>query len=55
MLYKLLGIAVWKGGKALLRAKYGSAMASKPLLAGGLALAAAGAVVAALKRGGDDA
>ena len=29
-------------------------MAPKPLLAGGLALAAAGVVVAALKRGGDE-
>jgi hypothetical protein len=50
MLYKLLGIAVWKGGKALLRSKYAAARAPKPLLAGGLALAAAGALVAVLKR-----
>ena len=54
MFYKLLGIAVWKGGKALLRAKYGSAMAPKPLLAGGLALAAAGVLAAVLKHGGDE-
>jgi hypothetical protein len=51
MLYKLLGIAVWKGAKALLRTKYGTVMAPKPLLAGGLALAAAGVAVAVLKRG----
>ena len=54
MFYKLLGIAVWKGSKALLRAKYGSALAPKPLLAGGLALAAAGVLVAVLKHGGDE-
>jgi hypothetical protein len=54
MFYKLLGIAVWKGSKALLRAKYGSAMAPKPLLAAGLALAAAGVLVAVLKHGGDE-
>ena len=49
MAYKLLGIAVWKGGKWFLRRKYGAAMAPKPLLAGGLAVAAAGAVAGALK------
>jgi hypothetical protein len=36
MAYKLLGITVWKGAKWFLRRKYGSAMAPKPLLAGGL-------------------
>jgi len=51
MLYKLLGIAVWKGVKILLRERFGTA---KPLLAGGLALAAAGVLVAVLKRGDGD-
>jgi hypothetical protein len=49
--YKLLGIVVWKGGKWFLRRKYGAAMAPKPLLAGGLVLAAIGVAVAAKQRG----
>jgi hypothetical protein len=40
MFYKLLGMAVWKGGKLFLRRRYGAAMAPKPLLAGGLVLVA---------------
>jgi hypothetical protein len=40
MFYKLLGMAVWKGGKLFLRPRYGAAMAPKPLLAGGLVLVA---------------
>ena len=36
MFYKLLGMAVWKGLKVFLRRRYGSAMAPKPLLAGGI-------------------
>jgi hypothetical protein len=43
MLYRLLGIAVWKGGKLVLRRKYGSLYAPKALLGGGL-LAVAGGV-----------
>ena len=54
MFYKLLGFAVWKGGKLVLRRKYGSGMAPKPLLAGVLALAAGGVLVAVLKNAGDD-
>jgi hypothetical protein len=50
MAYKLLGIAVWKGAKWFLRHKYGSAMAPKPLLAGGLVLALIGAALAARQR-----
>ena len=53
MLYKLLGIAVWKAGKYLLRRNYGIARAPKPLLAGGLLLGIAGVVLAARARGGD--
>jgi hypothetical protein len=53
MLYKLLGMAVWKGGKVFLRRKYGTAMAPKPLLAGGLLLVIAGVVLAARTRGDD--
>jgi len=34
MLYKLLGMIVWKGAKVVLRRKYGATYAPKPLLAG---------------------
>lgn len=41
--YKLLGFAVWKGGKWALRRKYGRAMMPKPAIAavvlGGIGLA----------------
>lgn len=54
MFYKLLGMAVWNGGKFFLRRKYGSTYVPKAVLAGaavavvgGLALA-----VAAAKRTG---
>ena len=50
--YKLLGMGVWKGGKWFLRRKYGSAMAPKPLLAGGLLLAIAGVAFATRSRNG---
>jgi hypothetical protein len=43
MLYKLLGMAVWKGAKLVLRRRYGSTYVPKPLLAGAL-LAVAGVV-----------
>jgi hypothetical protein len=45
MLYKLLGILVWNGAKAILRKKYGPTYLPKPVLAG---LLAAGAGVGAL-------
>jgi hypothetical protein len=44
MFYKLLGMAVWHGGKFALRRKYGSTYVPKSLLAG--AVVAAVAVVA---------
>jgi hypothetical protein len=43
MFYKLLGMAVWNGGKFFLRRKYGRAYMPKPLLAGA-ALGVAGGV-----------
>jgi hypothetical protein len=49
MLYRLLGIVVWKGGKWFLRRRYGAAMAPKPLLAGGALLLIAGAVLALVR------
>ena len=48
MLYKLLGMVVWNGGKFVLRRRYGPTYAPKPLLAGGvLAIVAAVALVVA--------
>jgi hypothetical protein len=55
MAYKLLGMVVWKGGKWFLRRRYGTAMAPKPVLAGGMLLVIAGVVLAAARqRGGED-
>ena len=54
MFYKVLGMVVWKGGKVVLRRRYGSSHASKAVVAGaGLAVAAAvvGAGVLAVRRG----
>jgi hypothetical protein len=51
MFYKLLGIAVWKAAKSLLRYRYGSAMAPKSLLAGGLVLVAAAILLGARQLG----
>ena len=36
MLYKLLGMIVWRVGKRVLQRKYGSTMAPPSVLAGGL-------------------
>jgi hypothetical protein len=53
MLYKLLGMAVWKGGRMFVRRRYGS----KPLIAGAAvaaaAVAVAGGVALAASRRGD--
>ena len=50
MYYKLLGMAVWHGGKFLIRQRYGVKLSKKPLVAGaamatvaGVGLAVAGA------------
>jgi hypothetical protein len=55
MFYKLLGMAVWNGGKLFLRRRYGSTYVPKPVLAGAAAVAVAGgvalAVVAARRNG----
>jgi hypothetical protein len=54
MFYKLLGMAVWHGGKLLLRRRYGATYVPKPVLAGA-AIAVAGGValaVAAARRSG---
>ena len=48
MFYKLLGMAVWNGGKLVLRRKYGAAYAPKPVLAGAVVAVAGAAAVAVL-------
>jgi hypothetical protein len=53
MFYKLLGMAVWKGGKIALRRRYGSTYVPKPVLAGAAATAiGVVALLVALKRNG---
>jgi hypothetical protein len=53
MFYKLLGMAVWHGGKLFLRRRYGAAYVPKPLLAGAAVavVAGVGVAVAAARRG----
>jgi hypothetical protein len=51
--YRLLGIVVWKGAKWFLRRKYGTAIAPKPLLAGGIVLVLIGALLAAARQRSD--
>jgi hypothetical protein len=48
--YKLLGMAVWKGTKLYLRRRYGTPPSSKPLVAGGLLVAAVGLLLLAKSR-----
>ena len=50
MLYKLLGMMVWKGGKLVMRRKYGSTYAPKPLLAGAVIAAVAAVALLAARR-----
>jgi Kef-type K+ transport system membrane component KefB len=56
MFYKLLGIAVWRGGKYFLKRRYGAYLPTPVLV--GLGLAAAGgvglAVLAAKRNGSSD-
>jgi hypothetical protein len=54
MFYKLLGMLVWKLAKSYLRQRYGSVMAPKSLLVGGLALALAAIALAARQLSGDE-
>jgi hypothetical protein len=54
MLYRLLGMAVWKGGRLYLRRRYGGTMPARPLAALlALLVVGAGAVLLAARRGGD--
>jgi hypothetical protein len=54
MLYRLLGMAVWKGGKLFLRRRYGATYVPKPVLAGaGLAVAGVVALLVVRRAGSD--
>ena len=54
MFYKLLGMAVWHGGKLFLRRRYGSTYVPKGVLVGGTVAVVGGVAlaVAAAKRNG---
>jgi hypothetical protein len=45
--YKLLGMAVWKGGQWYVRRRYGSGGIPKPVIAGGAVAVVAGVVLLA--------
>jgi hypothetical protein len=49
MFYRLLGMAVWRGLKTLLRLKYGPTYMPRPVLAG-IILVVVGAIVAVVTR-----
>jgi hypothetical protein len=54
--YKLLGMAVWNGGKLYLRRRYGSTYVPKPVLAGAAAtVIGIVAVLVAARRNGQNA
>lgn len=53
MIYKLIGMAVVKGGRIFLRRKYGPTYAPKPVLAGAVVLAIVGAALLANKQRGE--
>jgi hypothetical protein len=52
MLYRLLGMVVWKAGTWFLRQRYGRARVSRPVLAGVAGAALAALLLAARSRGG---
>ena len=54
MLYKLLGMVVWKGGKLALRRRYGSTHVPKPLVAGAALAVAGGVALLVLRHNGSD-
>jgi hypothetical protein len=55
MLYRLLGMAVWKGGKLYLRGRYGGRPPARLLAAlGGILVVGAGAAVLAARHGGGE-
>jgi hypothetical protein len=54
MFYRLLGMAVWNGGKLFLRRKYGRTYVPKPLVAGALLALVGGVVLLIARRNGSD-
>jgi hypothetical protein len=54
MFYRLLGMAIWNGGKLFLRKKYGPTYVPKSLLAAGVLALAGGVVLLVTRRGDDD-
>ena len=52
LVYQLVGFVVWKGARAFLRQRYGSA--PKKVAAGAVLVAVVAAVVLALRRGNDE-
>ena len=54
MFYRLLGMAVWKGGRLYLRSRYAGRMPTRPIAAlVALLVVGAGVVLLAARRGGD--
>ena len=55
MFYRLLGMAVWKGGRLYLRRRYGGRPPARVVAAlGGLAVVGAGVAVLAARHGGGE-
>jgi hypothetical protein len=50
MFYRLLGMAVWKGAKSLLRSRYGPTYMPRPMLAGALLVVVGGIAVLVTRR-----
>jgi hypothetical protein len=54
MFYRLLGMAVWNGGKLFLRRRYGRTYVPKPLLAGAVLAVAGGVALLVTRHNGSD-
>ena len=54
MFYRLLGMAVWRGAKALLRYKYGRTYLPRSVRAGVVLTAAIGVALALARNNGSD-
>lgn len=54
MLYRVLGMLVWNGGKVLLRQKYGRTYLPKPVLAGVAITVVGGVALLAARSNGSD-
>jgi hypothetical protein len=54
MFYRLIGIAVWNGAKALLRYKYGPTYLPRSVRAGAVLAVALGVALALARRNGSD-